>query len=154
MKRLSIVVTALVVFAAVPALAQNPAGPAATPDQNVSRPDQKSSKVGRDSSYPKYPNLSPGELQATPEMWFYEQSMRQYQDPNVAVRRAAEFRAAQRQYRIESMKWYGLSNQRPRANADPIHSDYSPGWTSNSFYPYRWMSGGDPWLVVRPDGRN
>lgn len=84
-------------------------------------------------------NFSMGQLSPTPEMWFYEQYLRQYQDPRVAVRSAAEFRAEQRQRRLAAAKWYGISNQRPSAAVDSVHSDYSPGWTSGSAnYPYRW----------------
>jgi hypothetical protein len=83
--------------------------------------------------------VSPGELKATPEMWFYDQAMRQYKDPKMAVRARAEFRANQRQQRLESMRWFGFSNSRPRASSDPFNSDYSPGWTSNpGYYPWRW----------------
>jgi len=83
--------------------------------------------------------VSPGELKATPEMWFYDQAMRQYKDPKMAVRANAEFRAEQRQRRLESMKWFGFSNSRPTANSDPFHGDYSPGWVSNpGYYPSRW----------------
>lgn len=84
--------------------------------------------------------VSPGELKATPEMWFYDQSVRQHQDPKAAVRANAEFRNEQRLRRIESLKWFGLSNSRPRASSDPYHNDYSPGWVSNSgYYPSRWI---------------
>ena len=83
--------------------------------------------------------VSPGELKATPEMWFYDQAMRQYKDPKMAVRAKAEFCAEQRMRRLESMKWFGFSNSRPRASSDPFHGDYSPGWTSNpGYYPSRW----------------
>ena len=83
--------------------------------------------------------VSPSELKATPEMWFYDQAMRQYKDPAAAVRANADFRAQQRQRRIESMKWFGLSNSRPRANSDPYHGDYSPGWVAcPGYYPSRW----------------
>jgi hypothetical protein len=83
--------------------------------------------------------VSPGELKATPEMWFYDQAMRQYKDPKMAVRARAEFRANQRQQRLESMRWFGFSNARPRASSDPFNSDYSPGWTANpGYYPWRW----------------
>lgn len=58
--------------------------------------------------------VSPGDLKTTPEMWFYEQAMRQYKDPKAAVRAKADFRDEQRQRRLESMKWFGLSNSRPR----------------------------------------
>jgi hypothetical protein len=83
--------------------------------------------------------ISPGELKATPEMWFYEQAMRQYKDPRMAVRARAEYRADQRQHRLESLKWYGFSNARPRASSDPYNGDYSPGWSANpGYYPWRW----------------
>jgi hypothetical protein len=83
--------------------------------------------------------VSPGELKATPEMWFYDQTMRQYKDPKMAVRAKAEYRSGQRQMRMESMRWFGFSNARPHASADPFHSDYAPGWVSNpGYYPMRW----------------
>jgi hypothetical protein len=82
---------------------------------------------------------SPGELKATPEMWFYDQALRQYKDPQMAVRAQAELRTQQRQHRLESMKWFGLSNSRPRACSDPFNSDYSPGWCANpGYFPARW----------------
>jgi hypothetical protein len=83
--------------------------------------------------------VSPGELKATPEMWFYEQAMRQYKDPKAQVRAREEFRTEQRIRRLESMRWYGFSNSRPRANGDPMNADYSPQWVSNpGYYPSRW----------------
>jgi hypothetical protein len=99
------------------------------------------------------PTLSPGELKATPEMWFYEQYMHQYLDPKMAVRANAEFRANQRQQRLAAMQWFGFSNSRPRASPDPVHGDYSPHWSSNnSAYPYRWDGiGPTTWYVARPE---
>ena len=89
--------------------------------------------------------VSSGELRPTPDMWFYDQAMRQYKDPQMVVRAKADFRAEQRQRRIESMKWYGMSNSRPRANSDPFHSDYSPTWVSSpGFYPSRWNGVSQP----------
>jgi len=86
-------------------------------------------------------SVSPGELKATPEMWFYEQEMRRRADPKVAVRERAEIRADQRQNRLETMKWYGFSNSRPRVNADYYNGDGGPRWTSRSlYYPDRWTS--------------
>lgn len=84
-------------------------------------------------------SVSPGEMKATPEMWFYDQAMREYKDPQMAVRAKADLRASSRQRRLESMKWFGFSNSRPRASSDPFNGDYSPGWVSTpGFYPYRW----------------
>ena len=86
---------------------------------------------------------SPGELKATPEMWFYDQAMRQYKDPKMAVRAKAEFQAQQRLRRLESMKWFGFSNSRPTASSNPFHGDYSPGWCANpGYYPSRWSGVG------------
>lgn len=83
--------------------------------------------------------FSMGELTPTPDMWFFEQYMRQYQDPKTGVRNAAEFRAEQRMRRLAAAKWYGVSNARPHASVDSVHSDYSIGWTSGSAnYPNRW----------------
>jgi hypothetical protein len=83
--------------------------------------------------------VSPGEVKATPDMWFYEQNLRLYKDPKMAVRAQAEFRARQRQLRIESMKWFGMSNSRPRVNGDPLHGDYSASWVATpGYYPMRW----------------
>jgi hypothetical protein len=97
--------------------------------------------------------ISPGELKPTPEMWFYEQALRQYQDPKMAVRRAAEFRADQRQRRIASSQWFGYSNSRPRVSCDPYNGDYAPTWTgNNSYYPNRWMGGADSLIIVQPNG--
>ena len=87
--------------------------------------------------------VSPSELKVTPEMWFYDQAMRQYKDPKMAVRARAEYRADQRQRRLESMKWFGFSNSRPRASSDPFHGDYSPGWVASpGYYPSRWSGVG------------
>jgi hypothetical protein len=152
MKRLWIAAFAVFIGTATQALAQRPGD---QPARNVPNGTGVNRPVSpRTLPPPEYPRISPGEIQATPEMWFYEQSMRQYHDPKLAVRQAAEFRAEQRQRRLESMKWFGLSNQRPWASSDPLHNDYSPRWTGNNYYyPERWSgASGTPVVVVRPDG--
>jgi hypothetical protein len=94
---------------------------------------------------------SPGEVAPTPEMWFYQQYMQQYQDPKMMVRRNAEMKADQRERRLESSRWFGLSNSRPKANVDPINGDYSPGWASNNdWYPDRWVGVGATRVIVQP----
>ncbi|PQO34159.1 hypothetical protein DTL21_11505 [Bremerella cremea] len=62
---------------------------------------------------------------ATPEMWFYLQEMRRYDDPALARRRRAELTAAARRARLFSQQWYGISNLRPTANAVPMMYRYS-----------------------------
>lgn len=79
-----------------------------------------------------------GQLTPTPEMWFYDQSLRNYRDPKTAVRRRAEFEADQRQARLAAQRWFGYSNSRPTANPIPYTGTYSPAWTSNSPYPSQW----------------
>ena len=108
-------------FVAVPALAEKP-------DTTPIEPESM---------------ISPGELAPTPEMWFYEEELRRYEDPKQAVRKKAEIRAATRMQRLTAMKWFGMSNQRPKAGVDPQHSDYAPFWTGNNRqYPFRWMGRG------------
>lgn len=83
--------------------------------------------------------VSTSELHATQEMWFYEQELQRYNDPKLAVRKKAEFRAAQRERRLAAMQWFGMSNSRPMASPTPVMGTYSPMWTSNYIDPYRWM---------------
>lgn len=96
--------------------------------------------------------ISPGEVSATPEMWFYQQELRRYENPKTAVRRNAEFEAAQRRRRIAARRWFGFSNARPTAGIDPVHGDYSPSWTSGKrYHPFRWSGHGPAVVVVRPN---
>ena len=97
--------------------------------------------------------ISVGEVTPTPEMWFYQQYVRQYQDPKLAVRSKAEERAAQRRGRIASRQWFGFSNARPKAGIDPIHSDYSPAWTSRRTDTPR-PAACSPAISSRPESRS
>ena len=55
--------------------------------------------------------------------------------------------------RLAAMKWFGFSNQRPQAIADPLYSDYSARWTSNhASFPNRWSARGRPWIILQPAG--
>ena len=126
--------------APTPEKAAIPAPPAPKPSETVTRPDAKPPAAPQDASYL---NLSPGDLQATPDMWFYQQAMRQHQDPSLSARRAAEYHAQQLAHRQESRRWFGFSGARPQASPDPFNGDYSPAWTSNHLYnPSRWVGGG------------
>lgn len=83
--------------------------------------------------------ISPGELKVTPGMWYYDQALRRYNDPKAMVRAKAEYCAWQRAKRLAAMRWFGFSNSRPRASADPYNGDYSPRWTANpGYFPSRW----------------
>jgi hypothetical protein len=74
----------------------------------------------------------------TPDMWYYEQAQREYNNPKLAVRHKAEVEAALRQQRIAARDWYGVSNSRPIANPTPSHGTYSPRFISNSRNPFLW----------------
>lgn len=92
--------------------------------------------------------ISSGNLTPTPEMWFYEQSWLRYQDPKNAIRQRAEFRANQREQRLASMQWYGLSNHRPTSSADLIHGDGVPHWSSGSVaHPMRFNASASPTVI-------
>ncbi len=142
-----------------PAWAQKPGAKSEPPAPRIAAAEKPGVKTlpatpAVSSSEIKTPitSVSPGELKATPEMWFYEQYMQQYQDPKMAVRARAEFEADQRQRRLAAMRWFGMSNSRPKACCDPFHNDYSPGWYSNnSAYPYRWEGVGPTWYIARPE---
>ena len=83
--------------------------------------------------------LPTGSVEITPEMWFYEQQLREYLNPKLAVRRKAEFRARQRRHRIASMQWFGFSSLRPTASPDPWNGEYMSTWTGGEeLHPYRW----------------
>jgi hypothetical protein len=95
--------------------------------------------------------ISPGEVAATPDMWFYEQSLRQYNDPRSVIRQKAEFRTAERMRRLAALRWFGFSNSRPSVGIDPIHGDYGPFWSSGNVYqPFRWAGGRTATIVVTP----
>lgn len=89
---------------------------------------------------PRRVQISLGELQPTPEMWFYEQHLQQRSDPWVAVRNRAEFRANQRERRIASREWYGYSASRPTASPTPYNDVYSPFWRGNGANPFAWQA--------------
>lgn len=89
------------------------------------------------------PPISLGELQPTPEMWFYQELMRRQDDPHVAVRERAATAARARQNRIESRRWFGLSNLRPAANPTPNTSRYAHGWVSNGWNRHDWVGAGN-----------
>jgi hypothetical protein len=80
-------------------------------------------------------------------MWYYSQEMRRHDDPKQAVRRKAEFVTQQRMRRIESMKWFGISNARPYASTTPFMDEYSPAWIGNGYHPYQWVGVGSPVIV-------
>jgi hypothetical protein len=92
---------------------------------------------------------SPGETQASAETRAHELHLMQVEAAAESVHRAAMARADQRTRRLESQRWFGISNKRPTASVDPYDGDYSAFWASNyPFYPLRWVASGEPWGFV------
>ena len=81
----------------------------------------------------------PSNVNVTPEMWMYMHEYRRKQDPKVAIRKKAEFRAQQRRNRIEAQKWFGYSKLRPTASAIPHYTNsHGTRWTGLPWSPYQW----------------
>jgi len=119
---------------------------AQSPQVKTVAPPAKSSA---DLTPPAPQSVSPGEAAMSREARAHEQHLLQSQAAAESVHRAAVARAEQRTRRLESQRWYGISNSRPTASVDPYDGDYSPGWISNyPFSPYRWIGGGESWGFV------
>lgn len=58
--------------------------------------------------------------------------------PQSIIHRKAQVRAAQRQARLASLSWYGMSNARPTASPTPFTTLYSPVWQMPGGRPYAW----------------
>src|SRR4051812_37196335 len=84
--------------------------------------------------------VTPGEVSATPEMWFYEQALQRYNDPKVAVRAAAEYKADQRRARLAAMNWYGYSNSRPASGIDVTFGNAQAQWAGNGSNSQYWVA--------------
>lgn len=92
--------------------------------------------------------ITPGEVTATPEMWFYQEQMSRRDNPKEAVRRKAEARTAQREARLAARRWFGVSLARPTTSTAIMNGESAATWTGNDpFYPYRWR-GTSPVIVV------
>jgi hypothetical protein len=62
----------------------------------------------------------------------------------------AQTRAQQRQLRLSSMSWYGMSNARPTASLTPFCSIYSPVWQMPGPQPFAWHTTNRPaYLIYR-----
>ena len=95
-----------------------------------------------------------GELRATSEMWFYQEKLRQYMDPKMALRKIAEEKANQRRARLAAQRGYGYSSIRPEVGTGSAHGGWGAGWTSgNRYHPSRRSYFGPAVVVVRPYAR-
>lgn len=99
---------------------------------------------GQDELPPARPSDAPATIpgisqsQMTPEMYLYLYELRRSEDPKQAVRRKAELKTAQRMQRLAAQKWFGVSNARPMASAQPFLDLYSPRWIGNGYNAFDW----------------
>ena len=77
------------------------------------------------------PELNP---QVTPAVPQYPRSWSRRESARQAVVRRAAWKAAQRTQRLEAMKWYGYSPQRPAASSMPWMGSTSAWIGGGSFY--------------------
>jgi hypothetical protein len=68
--------------------------------------------------------------------------------PLTVQQRTAQARAQQRQLRMASMAWYGMSNARPTATPTPFCSVYSPVWQMPGGRPYAWYNFNRPTYLI------
>ena len=82
--------------------------------------------------------------------WYnYDEPSEYRPDPTAIIQQKAMIRAQQRQTRVASMQWYGMSNARPTAAATPFCSMYSPAWQMPGGRPFAWYGSQRPIIIVR-----
>jgi hypothetical protein len=69
-------------------------------------------------------------------------------DSRAIIHQKAQARAHQRQSRLASLSWYGMSNGRPTAAPTPFTSLYSPVWQMPGGRPFAWHTQTWPMYVV------
>ncbi len=69
-------------------------------------------------------------------------------DTRALIIQKAQVRAEQRQARIASMSWYGMSNSRPTGAPTPFTSRYGPAWEMPGGRPFAWYPYARPGYVM------
>ncbi len=149
MRILSIALFIMIAASALPAVGQEKV---AKPQSVVSMPIAVTPRSLASTESVPVCTLPTGSMPVTPEMWFYEQQLREYLSPRLAVRRNAEFKANQRRHRLAAMQWFGFSAARPRSETDPWNGGgYGATWVGgNELYPYQWSGAGWSTIVSYP----
>jgi hypothetical protein len=78
----------------------------------------------------------------------YYQQPTQRPDARAIIQQKAQMRAAQRNSRMASLSWYGMSNGRPTAAPTPFTSLYSPVWQMPGGRPYAWYPSMWPSYII------
>lgn len=90
--------------------------------------------------------------ETTGKDWYYGPTENQ-EKPKEAKspgRLRAEQRAQQRQNRLETLRWYGISTARPLSSGMPFTSAYNPSWTRPTGPRYVWQTSYRPRVLVTP----
>ncbi|MCS7237049.1 MAG: hypothetical protein NZ899_02115 [Thermoguttaceae bacterium] len=100
---------------------------------------------------------SNGSDQAVPQTtrsddpWYMQYYGSAASDPRTLIWERAQFYAQQRQLRIASRAWYGISVSRPTTTADIMFADRAPRWTSGSVLrPYHWSFRPASTVIILP----
>jgi hypothetical protein len=75
---------------------------------------------------------------AQQQSWNREQQISNKLDARTIIQQKAQARAQQRQDRMASMAWYGMSASRPTGAATPFTSRSSPMWEMPGGQPLSW----------------
>jgi hypothetical protein len=72
------------------------------------------------------------------QSWNREQTVKMKQDSLSIIQQRAQMRADQRQERIATANWYGMSIGRPSGTSTPFTSRYGSVWEMPGGRPYSW----------------
>lgn len=89
------------------------------------------------SAMAQRPEATSEEAESPALRWEYESGATRVDPLQMHMQKSAA-RAMQRQARIASLKWYGMSASRPTASAVPHTGIYSPQWQMPGGRPYAW----------------
>lgn len=78
------------------------------------------------------------------QSWYSQQVAEDLPSPRQLIFHKAQARAAQRNARMTSMAWYGMSNARPTAAPTPFMTLYSPVWQQPGGRPFAWYTANWP----------
>lgn len=84
-------------------------------------------------------DLRPSDLSPPSDPWYAQYYTPWAKDARQLIVERAQFQAQQRQLRIASRAWFGISASRPLTTADIMFGDRAAKWVSGSpTRPYHW----------------
>jgi hypothetical protein len=78
------------------------------------------------------------EVESHEQSWSREHRADSKQDARAIVQHKAQARAEQRNDRLATSSWYGISNSRPSGSSTPFTSRYGSSWEMPGGRPYSW----------------